>query len=159
MSSESQIEPSIETFAQIAHRYCDWAESPFGESQEEMLIARTLLAELHLAVLSLPDLEPDEETEDLDISRECELVINRFQNLPVDFYWDVFYPLELEKDEPVLNSLSDDLSDIYRNLKDGLLLYKKGKIAEAVWGWKFHFDIHWGDHLTGAQRAIHSYFS
>lgn len=86
-------------------------------------------------------------------------MLSRFQNLPVDGYWDVFYPLELEKEEPIFNMLSDDLSDIYRDLKDGLVLYKKGKITEAVWEWKLHFDIHWGAHLTGAQRAIHNYFS
>ncbi|HEX8266084.1 MAG TPA: DUF5063 domain-containing protein [Pyrinomonadaceae bacterium] len=158
MTNELQIESSVESFAQIAQRYCDWAESPFGDANNEMHIARRFLAELHLAVITLPDLESDD-TECVDLSDEWKLVLSRFQNLPVDGYWDVFYPLELEKEEPVFNMLSDDLSDIYRDLKDGLVLYKKGKIAEAVRKWKFHFDIHWGAHLTGAQRAIHAYFS
>jgi hypothetical protein len=90
-------------------------------------------------------------------SDDWKLVSNRFQKLPVDGYWDVFDPL---KEEPaVYNTLFDDLSDIYRDLKEGLLLFTKGQVVEAVWDWRFNFTTHWGNHLTGAQRVIQSYFS
>jgi hypothetical protein len=79
--------------------------------------------------------------------------------MPSDGYWDVFAPLNEEDTESVFNSLADDLADIYRDLKRGLLLYNQGHIVEAIWEWRFNFDIHWGTHLVGAQRAIHSYFS
>jgi hypothetical protein len=55
----------VEKFDEIVRRYCSWAESPFGEPQEELLAARKLLAELHLAMLSLPDLGVGDETEDV----------------------------------------------------------------------------------------------
>ena len=152
-----KIEPAVETFAEIAQRYCSWAESPFGESRDEMLTARRLLAELHRAAIDLPDMGPGEDTEDAVSADGWAAVRGRFLRLPVDGYWDVFNPLEEEA--PVFNSLADDLSDIYRDLKEGLLLYARGQVVEAVWEWRFNFEIHWGAHLTGAQRAVHAYFS
>ncbi|HNC43525.1 MAG TPA: DUF5063 domain-containing protein [Acidobacteriota bacterium] len=32
-------------------------------------------------------------------------------------------------------------------------------MTEAAWEWRFLFEIHWGQHLTGAQRALHWYFT
>jgi hypothetical protein len=55
MRSED-IAPSIKLFASIARKYCVWAESKLRQSQEEMQNARQLLAELHLALTSLPPL-------------------------------------------------------------------------------------------------------
>lgn len=148
---------SIDEFAGVARRYCEWAESPFGEPHEEMGIARELLAKLHSAIVDVELDDSGDETADLVTYEDWYSIMKRFQNLPVDLYWDVFDPLQEES--PVLNTLSDDLSDIYRDLKEGLILYETGRVAEAVWQWRFDFDIHWGSHLTGAQRAIHSYFS
>lgn len=72
-------------------------------------------------------------------------------------YWDVFDPLKLEENDPVYWQLPDDLADIYRDIKDNLNLFEAGHIVEAVWEWRFSFRTHWGQHLLGAQRALHSY--
>lgn len=157
MANEQEIDPSVEVFAEIVQRYCSWAEGPSGEPHDEMVTARKLLAELHLSVLALPDLGPGEDTKDNLTADDWKSVSGRFQNLPVDGYWDVFDPLN--ESDSVFNALWDDLSDIYRDLREGLLLYQRGQIVEAVWEWRFHFEIHWGAHLTGAQRAIHAYFT
>ena len=157
MLSDSEITPAVEAFAETARRFCSWAESPFGEPRGEMLTARKLLAELHRAAIELPDLGPGEEAEAVIPAELWALVRGRFLMLPLDGYWDVFNPLKEEA--PVFNSLLDDLTDIYRNLKEGALLYTRGLVVEAVWEWRFTFEIHWGAHLTGAQRAIHAYFS
>lgn len=155
---ELKANAAIADFAFIVERYCSWAESPFSEPDQEMQAARKLLAELHLAALNLPeDLDCGEEVEAPQFSDEWEIVCKRFRGLPVDIYWDIFDPLE--EDQPIANTLWDDLTDIYRDLKKGLWIYKQGLIIEAVWEWKFGFQVHWGAHLTGAQRAIHSYFS
>lgn len=157
MSNDPNITPAVEAFAEIARRYCSWAESPFGEPRGEMRAARRLLAELHRAALELPDLDPGEKSEVVIPAGLWEAVCGRFRMLPVEGYWDVFDPLKEEA--PVFNTLFDDLTDIYRDLKEGELLYTRGLVAEAVWEWRFGFQIHWGAHLTGAQRAIHAYFS
>jgi Domain of unknown function (DUF5063) len=54
--------------------------------------------------------------------------------------------------------LWDDLADIYRDLHNGLALWKlntpESKI-EASWQWRFGYDAHWGNHLFRAAQTIH----
>jgi hypothetical protein len=148
---------SVINFADVVRRYCAWAEGR-PEPNDDLRMARRLLAELHLAVLDLPTEIPDTETRADSLSADdWKAIRNRFQHLPINGRWDVFNPLVEEP--PVFNTLCDDLSDIWRDLKEGLVLYDRGEIEEAVWEWQFNFEIHWGRHLTGAQRAIHAYFS
>lgn len=158
MAVNPEIESLIATFAEIVRRYCSWAESCFGDSRQEMLTARKLLAELHLAIVDLPDLGCGENLKDVPESKESNGVYRRFKNMPIDGYWDVFDPLNELDTESVFNSLADDFTDIYLELKRGLLYYDRGHIIQALWEWRFSFYIHWGTHLVGAQRAIHSYF-
>ena len=154
----AQDQAAIDNFAVMARRFCSWAEDSIGsDSFSEMQFARSILAELHLGILNVPPQElTDEDHASPEVGNWHE-VLKRFSKLPVDGYWDVFDPLK--EDEPVFNSLADDLADIYRDLKAELYFFDKNEIANAVWEWRFNFIIHWGAHLVGAQRAIHAYVS
>ncbi len=151
------IDPKIAAFAEIAKRYCEWAEKIIGDPEMEIRTAERLLAELHLNVIKLSYVGDGEGTEYEISSEEWSIVRERFEHLPINIYWDVCNPLKEEP--PVLNLLSDDLADIYNDVKVGLVLYRRGHVADAVWEWRFNFKIHWGAHLTSAQRAIRSYLS
>lgn len=156
MQNDKTVPPAIEQFAEAARRYCSWADGPLGDPLKEMHQARLLLTELHFAAVRLPDLGIGEDVETPDISQdEWSRVCQKFARLPVSSYMDVFNPLKDK--EPVTNTLFDDLSDIYRDVKRGLLLFESQHPIDAAWEWRFNFQIHWGQHLVGAQRAIHEY--
>lgn len=158
MGSNENIDPAIEQFAEVARQYCAWAEGELGEAHEEMQRARLLLAELHLVALRLPDLGIGKDKDAARIPHdEWSLMFQKFGNLPLTTYWDVFNPLE--ETEPVTNSLADDLADIYRDVKAGLSLFEARGFVDAAWDWRFNFQTHWGRHLVGAQRALHEYLS
>jgi hypothetical protein len=160
MSSPNTTDVAIQKFADAVQRFCVWAESLPGDPFQEMKIAQQLLSELQFRVVALPDLEPSEEDYvDVITSEQRKDVYGRFMVLPVQGYWDTYDPLGEEGKEPVFNLLPDDLADIYKDIKEGLKLFEEGKINDAVWEWRFHFEGHWGRHLTSAQRAIYSYFS
>jgi len=59
--------------------------------------------------------------------------------------------------DPVCGDIADDFSDIYQDVKSGLLAYELGRKSQAVWHWRFTWGIHWGEHATSALRALHSY--
>ena len=63
-----------------------------------------------------------------------------------------YNPLVLE--EPVGGSLIDDIQDIYREIKKGIMFFQTNPAA-ALWEWKFGFDNHWGNHAVDAIRALH----
>lgn len=73
-----------------------------------------------------------------------------------DCYSEVFDAYEQPRDEPVTGCLSDDFADIYLDLAEGLTKWNRGEHGEAVWHWRFSFNMHWGEHASGALRALHA---
>ncbi len=158
MESKKTADPAIDRFAEVARCYCAWAEGELGDPNDEMRRVRLLLAELHLAALELPDLGIGKNIDAVSLSHdEWSRFYEKFGCLPVTSYFDVFNPLQDE--EPVTNSLADDLADIYRDLKGGLSLFEANHPIDAAWTWRFSFQTHWGQHLVGGQRAIHEYLA
>ena len=147
-------EEHIERFAELARGYCSWAERESASSETEVEMAINYLAQLVATALELPHLFGDEEPKEID-GGEWERVYKRFGSLPFNYYSQVFNPLPLPPDEPVVGDLADDLADIWRDLKKGLVLYDAGRIQAAVWEWRNGFNSHWGRHAAGAFFALH----
>ncbi|MCO7124381.1 DUF5063 domain-containing protein [Sporolactobacillus shoreicorticis] len=137
-----------QNFFQTAQAFCNFLE------QNRCVDELDDYKQLHRQLLILYQAASSLEYSDCDYDGGQETV-----NLPVievkkyDVYWEIFDPYH--PDEPLTGSLSDDLSDIYAELKAGMQLYKKNEIDEAAWHWKLGFDSHWGFHLVDALRALH----
>lgn len=155
MTTDDPIAP----FAEAATAFCRWAEGAPADATSEALTARLLAAEVFRRVLDLP--QRDAEVDAPEISNDDYHRIRvRFGALPFNFYSEVFDPLVVPaEDEPVVGDLSDDLADIWRDLKRGLLLWERNERDAAAWEWRFHFDVHWGHHITGALYALQSWLS
>jgi Domain of unknown function (DUF5063) len=163
-----KFQKKLDNFAEKAKAFCELAETEFTDGIEELCKLEKSLAELHLAILALPEpIAVWEEVNDLEkiskdeetVKKEWNAVLERFKKLPIDGYWEVFDASNIENESSVFGLVSDDLADIYSNVKHGLIFYEQQKFAEAFWEWKFHFNIHWGNHLVGATKAIRNYFS
>ena len=75
-----------------------------------------------------------------------------------DAYLEVLDPYDFEGGEPERGSLSEDLADIYEEIVPGLRQWEQAdsdKRRGVVAAWKLDYEIHWGEHATGAFRAIH----
>ena len=73
-----------------------------------------------------------------------------------DHCYETFDPYEDPPPSPVVCSLSDGLTDICRDLSDGLAKWLRGERDDAVWEWRFGFATHWGRHAVSTLRAIHT---
>lgn len=147
---------SIHQFAASAEQFCSLMEHHQDYNAYEF-IKRTAdsLVTLYKVALSLPDVECDEEKEvvaDLDYAPlQLSKTLGKYRS-----YWEIVNPYH--EDEPVMGDLADDLGDLYHELKEGLVIYSadtKDAICWAVWHWRFGFEVHWGDHLVDALRALH----
>ena len=154
MQSPNASSAAIDLFAEAAQDYCRFIDRNAPASDADLLKVAGLLARLHALVLDLPDVSEDAPDIEQDSSQQRTVVLEHLEALPVDYYWDVKDPFEVEPPEPVTSLLSDDLADIYVDLQRGLSLYAAGKPLAATWEWRFHFWAHWSYHLIGAQRAI-----
>jgi hypothetical protein len=104
----------------------------------------------------LADVTAAERTSDQQSDSVYECLLAR---LPLRLYAEVFDPLPIPAEAPVLGDLADDVADILAEVDEGLRLFDSGRRANAVWVWIFGLRVHWGEHATSALRALHCYLA
>ena len=143
----------INNFIECAKKYCIFIENSYTLTLKKLAKnSLVLLSELYLKVLQLPDIEPsNNRIVHIKIKTPKWRGFDEYEN-----YWEIFNPYKLK--EPVIGSLSDDLLDIYRDLRQGFLMIEQDQlndITDAIWYWKFTCFTHWGEHTVSALRALH----
>jgi hypothetical protein len=154
---------SLNLFAIEARRYTSWAECREGDDPITPRNALLRITALYSAALQLPspwsdELDSSESDEEYSLEPFNRIMANA-QNFPFRGYAEVFNPFAEPVEEPVLADIAADLAEIYEDIRRGLLHFDSGQFAEAQYQWGWAFQHHWGEHATGAIRAIHSYLS
>lgn len=151
---------TVEQFVDSAERFCSLIEHHQSLTAWEFVRScAACLADLYgvavfLALLSveIDSAELIEDAVSTDQARAIDREIGRKLGSAC-LYWEVFDPRE--ESSPVVGDVGDDLADIYRDVKNGLVAFNKGPANEAVWHWQRGFRFHWGDHVVDALRVIH----
>jgi hypothetical protein len=147
----------VERFAAEAARFREWALHGIVPGERGARAALLHVTRLYLAALELPP-APDEDmaapTDAEVVDGESRAVYDACARLPLDPYGEVFDPLPVPPEEPVVGSLADDIADVYRDVVSGLVEHRAGRPAQALLRWEITFS-HWGEHLTSAIRALH----
>ena len=152
------MDDPVEHFADIARKFCAWAEAQPAPEEIEVKTALRFLADLSSAIMATPHVGCGEDINQEGISdKEWKNIYSRFSSLPVNYYSVFFHPTKINEEEPVVGDLADDLADMYRDIKTGLWLYENKHITEAVWSWRNSFQNHWGRHATSALYALHTW--
>jgi hypothetical protein len=127
-------------------------------------ILQRLLPYLYIKASLLPSLEPffedgnEKFVTEADWFRINDVLRDKFGT--ADDYLEVFDEKINESDSPVISSISENMADIYQDLKDFLLLYQTGTkevMNDAVWECRLNFENFWGQKLTNSLRAIHKF--
>ena len=97
-------------------------------------------------------------TSRIDVSQQLE-IMHDIEGLLGEFnlYREVYDPYG--NDEALNGSLGDDIASLYALLATHLPLFRSREVPamrEALWNWRFGFDSHEGEHVTGALRAIYA---
>lgn len=146
----------VRQFADAAEEFCSWAEANPEDQRNQVLTALQHLSNLYRLALALPELFGEQDSRDIS-HEEWQQVFVRFGSLPFNYY-SQSVPQEVAG-ESSLADLADDLADIWRDLKSGLLLFQSGYAEAACWKWRGSFWSHWGEHASGALYALHSWHS
>jgi Domain of unknown function (DUF5063) len=150
---------SAGSFCQDAQHYCTWCESlngHMGRVAIQSLMA--IIGSCFIKAISLQTTEFVEPAiEDSTGSRVQQLAKKLdFSALPVQFYRDLFDDSPESDEEPTLGDLYDDLTDIYLELKHGLVLWEAGYFSEAESHWALSYRAHWGRHAVCALKVLFS---
>lgn len=156
---------NVVEFVAVANEFCKYAEHASELKGEELLkILQRLLPLLYLKASLLPALEPffDEGNEKFvtedDWNRIHNILKQKFGTAD-DF---LEFPAEGsgEAETPVLSSLSENMADIFQDLKDFLLLFQTGTrevMNDAIWESRMNFENIWGQKLVNSLKAIHKF--
>jgi len=149
----------------VANEFCKYIEHASELKGDEMLkIFQRILPLLYLKASLLPQLDPYFEDGNEKFVTESDYVtiqdILKEKFGTADDYLEVFDEKINESESPVLSSISENMADIYQDMKDFLLLYQTGTgeiMNDAVWECRLNFENFWGQRLVNSMRAIHKF--
>jgi len=152
-------------FVAVANEFCKYAEHASELKGDELLkILQRILPLMYLKASLLPQMNPYFEEGNEKFVTEPDWIIIH-ESLREKFgtandYLEVFDDKINETEGPVLSCISENMADIYQDLKDFLLLYQTGTVEvmnDAVWECRMNFESFWGQKLVNAMRAIHKF--
>lgn len=152
-------------FVTVAVSYCALIESaPRIEKNDFIFQSLGILPLLYLKALLLPsDIEPlyDEEVEvsvTEEIYEQIKMQISSLMQEDDD-YLEVFHPDMPYSDTPILSTISEDLADIYQDIRNFIDVYRHEhpeSMNDALYLCKSNFYEYWGQRLVNVQRALHA---
>ena len=164
-NSDPVYSRNVVEFVAVANEFCKYAEHASELNGDEMLkIMQRILPLMYLKASLLPQLDPFfEEGNEKFVSEADWTTIN--ETLKKKFgtandYLEVFDEKINDSEGPVVASISEDMADIYQDIKDFLLLYQTGTgevMNDAVWECRMNFENFWGQKLVNSMRAIHKF--
>ena len=165
MEQTSQVifdKNSIE-FVTVAAEFCGFIERARGTERNVFVdTALKILPLLYLKASLIPECEEIGE-DDLEIfvtEDDYEYVRCAVVDVlgPQDDYLEVFHPDMAYSDTPIKKCISEDLADIYQDLKDFICVFQSGLnplMNDALFVCKEHFADFWGQRLVNTMRALH----
>ena len=150
-------------FVTVANEFCSFMEAA-GQFERLDFIHKTqkLLPLLYLKGSLIPEMESvlKEGNEKFVTEKEYDFVKDqvRAHMGELDDYSERWDPKITGSTEPVITSISENMADIYQDLKDFVSLYSMGTteiMNDAVWECKMNFENYWGQILVNALRVIH----
>jgi len=152
-------------FVAVAHEYCKYAEHSSQLKGDELLrILQRILPLMYIKASLLPQLNPyfDDGNEKFVTESDWIVIHETLKNKfgTADDYLEVFDEKTTDAEGPVISSISENMADIYQDIKDFLLLYQTGTVEvmnDALWECRMNFENFWGQKLVNAMRAIHKF--
>lgn len=154
---------NIIEFVTVANEFCALAEGMEQMNRYETVDNfHKILPFLYMKAVMLPEISDSYEdifdkyvTEEIytGIKNSIELKMGQY-----DAYHEVFNEDFQYDDKPIAASISEDIADIYQDVKDFIMLYRMGTdeiVNDGVWELQNNFKLYWGQKLTNCLRALH----
>lgn len=151
-------------FVTVAAETCLFLENAASFTKKDFLQrALKILPLLYLktSLTDCPEKLLEEESERFLTETDYELIKNSISEVlgESDRYLEVFHPDIQLSEEGIATDISEDLADIYQDLKDFLLCYQIGNeeaMNDALALCLSSFREYWGQRLVNSMRAMHN---
>jgi hypothetical protein len=164
-TNEPVYSRNVVEFVAVANEFCKYAERAKELKGDDLLkILQRILPMMYIKASFLPSLDPFFEDGNEKFITESDWIrINdtlRDKFGTADDYLEVFDERVKETEGPVVSAISENMADIYQDIKDFLLLYQTGTpevMNDAIWECRMNFESIWGQKLVNSMRAIHRF--
>ena len=165
MKKESQVifDRNVAEFVTVAAEFCRYLEQAEGMRRADFTdTVLKLLPLLYLKAEMLPPCEPmgDVAPENYVTQETYEIMRLNLAGVMADRddYLDVFVSDMKYSDQPVARYISEDLADIYQDVKDFVFVFRLGlneTMHDALAICQENFRLYWGQKLVNTLRALH----
>ena len=165
MGKESQVifDRDVVEFVTVAAEFCKYLEQAEGKHRT-IFVDTTLkiLPLLYLKATLLPPCETlgDDLPEHYVTEETYEVLRMTLAGILAekDAYLDVFMEDMKYSDQPITRYISEDLADIYQDIKDFIFVFQLGlneTMHDALAICQENFRLYWGQKLVNTLRALH----
>lgn len=154
---------NVVEFVAVGVEYCHLLENAADGVTSDFIDKSTkILPLLYLKASLLPEREPesDELVEEFVTEEAYAVIVNTISALlkEKDDYLETFHPEMKFSDTAVLASISEDLADVYQDVKNFVMVFSLGhepSMHDAMVVCRENFATFWGQKLVNAMGALH----
>lgn len=159
--------PNITEFVTVSGQYCIFVENCTSYSTFDLLDkARKILALLYIkgSLLPKPGQVYEDENEKFVTEEDWSIIHDSIQKKlgNYDEYLDIINPESLKTAEITSASISENIADIYQDIKNFITLFNIGTeeiMSDAVGECQLNFEEFWGQKVVDSLKAIHTLLS
>ncbi len=166
MKKESQVifDRNVVEFVTVAAEFCKFLEQAEGMKPATFIdTSLKILPLLYLKTSMLPqcNIIGDETPETFVTEETYEVLRLNLANILAgkDDYLEVFVADMKYSDQPITRYISEDLADIYQDIKDFIFVFQLGlneTMNDSLAICQENFRLYWGQKLVNTLRALHS---
>lgn len=163
--SEVVYSKNVIEFATVANEYCSFIEA-VDQFNRKNFITRVQklfpLLYLKAALLPVPEIEMSDDVPVKYVNEEdYNFLLHKLEEKfgQFDAYHEVFDPSMQYREVALEASVSENIADVYQDLKDFLISFRIGTpevMNNALWECRNNFEQYWGQRLVNGLRAIHN---
>ena len=165
MKKESQVifDRNVVEFVTVAAEFCKFLEQAEGMKRATFVdTSLKILPLLYLKASMMPKCEMmgEDMPENFVTEETYEIVRMNLAGILAekDNYLDVFVSDMKYSDQPITKYISEDLADIYQDIKDFIFVFQLGlneTMNDALAICQENFALYWGQKLVNTLRALH----
>jgi len=154
-------------FVRLANDYCTWLEESDQQNSVQFIgTAVKVLPEIYHRMLELKETDPvleggnEKFVTEQDWSSIFQKILHQLGQH--NSYLRLADDQEFDRSDLVTHTISEDLSDIYQDLKDFTYQFRQGIeeiMNDAIWEVMSNFEQYWGVKLLNSLKALHSLYA
>jgi len=154
-------------FVKSAQDFCRWVEDPdISDKKSFIRDGLGIITRLYSYIIQISGIEPvfNELNEKFVTEEDWARIYRKITTVlgEQDDYLDIPDISEFDRTELITRKISEDISDIYQDLRDFLEVFRNSPeeiMNDALWECKTTFENIWGEKLLRVTRAMHkNYF-